>query len=658
MVADTADNVGLFTSEVAGLTTTSQTVNVWNAVDGLGFDKDSKFYDAKTNSYTLVGGTTQPFYYNGQLVEPKADSTYSLNVNADVEKVVFTADQAGKDVLLTLNTATPKAAFAWQKAHTTEQNFGINLDTVTTNDPEHVFVYAAVTAGNGVKAFARDYFTGDVYEANVKDGLATFEVKVKNSSRRTVLLGWTEVAGPTFNVVQTTASDKAYLGVDARPSNQPQRYNFANVAELQTDLVQEKADPTTLGAPGALPGHALSDLTTRSEPNSEISFDYLEDNNYNWIGAQAIADVVYDPKTQTFHVTGKVSPDVVQLIMLGNSADEQDPQNHVSFNEDGTFGFEFNIKPTEQRPLAYIYTTKDGQKTRGTVQVILDTVLPTLEFENVANYDFDGENYYVYTNEPNFTIKGTAHDNLDGYRFFFNGDNEFREFHHSGINHGGNPYAPYGFERSFVLNDENGETKHVYTLEVLDVTGNHTTKKFYVYYQPKTNVTETLDVERNYVDRFVAQYPETTLLFFDPKTQSFKELALEDFHPDGSYSLVNKYSNVVALMNVYTAEPKDHHSSQNEQDTTKAQEKKTQDTGSFGKEHTTGSDTEQKQATSADKPVAPVLQDKAQPSVTPATTGLPQTGETKHQVSILGLLALGLASLFTLVNFDRKKETK
>ena len=50
-----------------------------------------------------------------------------------------------------------------------------------------------------------------------------------------------------------------------------------------------------------------------------------------------------------------------------------------------------------------------------------------------------------------------------------------------------------------------------------------------------------------------------------------------------------------------------------------------------------------------------MLQDKAQPSVTPTTAGLPQTGETKHQASILGLLALGLASLFTLVNFDRKK---
>ena len=69
-------------------------------------------------------------------------------------------------------------------------------------------------------------------------------------------------------------------------------------------------------------------------------------------GAQAIADGVYDPKSQTFHVTGQVSPDVVELIMLGNSANEQDPQNRVSFNEAGNFSFEFNIKPTQQRPLA------------------------------------------------------------------------------------------------------------------------------------------------------------------------------------------------------------------------------------------------------------------------------------------------------------------
>ena len=69
-------------------------------------------------------------------------------------------------------------------------------------------------------------------------------------------------------------------------------------------------------------------------------------------------------------------------------------------------------------------------------------------------------------------------------------------------------------------------------------------------------------------------------------------------------------------------------------------------------------DSFQKQVTAANKQVAPVLQDKAKTPATPATTDLPQTGEAKHQASILGLLALGLASLFTLVGFDRKKETK
>ena len=90
---------------------------------------------------------------------------------------------------------------------------------------------------------------------------------------------------------------------------------------------------------------------------------------------------------------------------------------------------------------------------------------------------------------------------------------------------------------------------------MLDVTGNHTTRKFYVYYQPKSEVPAAVDVERNHADAFVEQYPETALLFFDPATQSFQELDPEEFHPDGLYSLVNKYGNVVAVMNVYTVEP-------------------------------------------------------------------------------------------------------
>ena len=184
----------------------------------------------------------------------------------------------------------------------------------------------------------------------------------------------------------------------------------------------------------------------------------------------------------------------------------------------------------------------------------------------------------------------------------------------------------------------------------------------------------TVDVERNHADAFVEQYPETALLFFDPATQSFQELDPEEFHPDGLYSLVNKYGNVVAVMNVYTVEPEKESDSsekqekqdqerhdQNDQDTKEdqgaSQDQEKENTGAgFGKDDTTGSGTDKNKLQQTNKQVAPVLQDKAKTPATPATTDLPQTGEAKHQTSILGLLALGLASLFTLVNFDRKKK--
>ncbi len=644
MVSDTADNMAAMTKMLPGLKTSSQQVSVWNATAGLGFDKNSPDYDVKAKTFTLRGGATRPFYYNKKVV-PIKDHTYEIKVAPDTKQVVFSSDLAGKNVLFTLNTTTPKAAFAWQKAHTTKQSFGITLDTVTTNDPKKVLVYAAVTNGPNVKAFARDYFTGEVYEAAIKDGLATFDVTVKNASQRTVLVGWTEVFGPTFNAVQSTADTKAYLGVDVSDDNLPQNYVFSKVAELQTELVQEKADPTTLGAPTPLPGHALSDLTTRSDPNPEIKFDYLKDNDYNWLGAKTITDGVYDPKTQTFIVTGRVSPKVVNLAMLGDSPDEGALVDQVALNTDGTFTFNFKIEPTKQRPLAYIYTTQDGHKTHGTIQLILDTVLPTLELENVANYDFDGENYYVYTNEPTFVIKGQAHDNLDGYRFFFNGDNDFREFHHSGVNHGGDPYAPYSFAKSFTLNDATGATKHVYTLDVLDVTGNHTTRKFYVYYQPKTSVPQPVKVKQKQANAFVAQYPATTLLFFDKKLQSYKKLSKDETHPAGLYYLVNKYGNVVATMEVYTDNFENKFSKLLHEDKVNQTEQTTR-------------------TSSEENPPAEVLEQTAakqvakvdQMSKTKDTT-LPQTGEVTSKASLLGIL-LGLASLLTLLGFKTNMEEK
>ena len=71
---------------------------------------------------------------------------------------------------------------------------------------------------------------------------------------------------------------------------------------------------------------------------------------------------------------------------------------------------------TGQRPIAYLYRTKDGQTVRGTLNLILDTVKPTLEVNQV-----NGNELELWTNNPKFALSGKVNDNLDGYRLYVNG---------------------------------------------------------------------------------------------------------------------------------------------------------------------------------------------------------------------------------------------
>lgn len=671
-LSDVADNVSTTEFVVPGVSNSQKQVSVWNATPGMAFDLTSSDYDENTKTYQLKGSATTDFYYDHQLVSVK-DGLYTVSVSPDVSQVTFTSDQAGQNVLLSFSTQTKKAAFAWQKAHTTVQNFGLDLDTVVTNDPEHVTVYAQVTNAPNVKAFARDYFTGKVYEGTVKDGLARFDVQVSNGSLRTVLVGWTEVSGPTFNVVQTTRGTRAYLGVNANPKNQAQTFSPVDVSELETGLSEELADPDQLGAPTALPGHRLADLTTRSEPNPLISFEGLKDNDYNWLGAQAIADGLYDPLTQTFTVRGKVDPSVTKLTMLGDSFDEADPKNNVVLAKDGSFSFRFKVLPTQQRPLAYSYVTKDGEKTRGTLQLVLDTVLPTLEFENVSSYKFDGTNYYVYTNEPTFTLKGSAQDNLDGYRFFVNGDNNFRQYHQSGVNYG-NPYEPYLFQHTFDLVD--GALQQVYTLEVRDVVNNKVTRKFYVYYQPKRTTSETVEVTQDKFSTVVSRYPDTQLYFFNKETQQFEPYFDAQKPVVGLYQIVNKYGNPVKLLQV-VATPVEKSDKENEasKDTTdstdstatKQFETTTHTSNTTAKESNaqakltdvTAKNTADQADKSASKVLAPnVKNTTTKEQTTKQTAGLPQLGNEDKPLSFFGIVALSLASLLSFFGLTKKPEKR
>ena len=708
-LSDVADNVQTYATTFKPVQVNDKTINVWNATDGLGFNESSPSYDATTKTYQLTGGATTDFYYNGSLVQVidfNADSGYGyyiVPVDATADKIVFTADKEGKDVILTLNTATPKAQFAWQKAHTIVQNFGIDLDTVTANDPNKVTVYAAVTQGDNVKAYAKDYFTGAIYEGVVKDGLATFEIKVTKASRRTVLLGWTEIAGPTFNVVQKTDANEAYLGVDARASNQAQDYSITSATELGVTLTNENADPKTLGAPGALPGHALTNLTTRSEPNSEISFDQLEDNNYNWLNLADVSNGLYDVNTKTFTVTGKVSSQVTSLVILGQSSDEQAPQNKVTLNSDGTFSYQFQMEKTQLRPLAYIYTTADGSTTRGTIELILDTELPTLSFESSAfSQTQTGDTFELYTNQPTLALSGVANDNLDGYRFFLNGDNLYRELHNSGVNQGGNPYAPYTFATEFDLtkggvSQENGATFHVYTLEVVDVVGNTKKIQLKVYYQPQTATPNKVVVDQPTAQALINQYPAATLEVLT--ADNWHQVEANATKAEQTYRLVDKYGNVLSVFLIKEAATKQQlakpdtdqntgtgEGNQNGSNTGATNDQAGQDqtgsatTGQNGdakKENTggavaTGTDTNvrlpQHSAKTTTAPLNAIVANqetsttiKGQVSTNQqveqlAANELPQTGEQSVKPSLVGVILLGLAGFLSLIGLKPKKD--
>lgn len=494
-LSDVANNTTVQTVDVAGVKD-KPAVSVWNATDGLEFDKNSADYNKENNTYTLYGSANKDFYLNGKLVQVH-DGKYEVPVKADDTELVFSSDQAGKNVLKSFTPFTPQAFFNWQNVDGFDGNFGVSIYSVETNDPNDAVVQAAVPKGNNVKAYAQDYFTGELYEGKVENGVATFHVHTSINKgkdgifRRALLTGWTEVSGPAYNDKQVTSKDGVassnHLGV-YYTTDKVDRKLYTNRDDLGVDVKDEAADVSAFG-PTAYPGHALSDLTTRTDPNPAIHFDYLNDNNTTRFGQNAVTKGYYDPATKKFTVTGHVDSDVKSLTVLADSSDENAPQNQVKLDKDGKFSFTFTAENVGQRPVAYIYTDENGQKVRGTLNIILDTVVPTLNVDQV-----NGNELHVKTNNPVFKLAGVVNDNLDGYRLYVNGDNIYREFLNSGYNklaglntdnEDVNPYGPHNFEESFNLNDDNNQpTTHVFTVYVVDQVGNKVEKKITVDYDP------------------------------------------------------------------------------------------------------------------------------------------------------------------------------
>ena len=417
--------------------------------------------------------------------------------------MVFSTDAAGKNVLKNFSTVTPKAFFNWQVTDTFAGNFGVSINSVETNRKDDVVVQAAVPKGENIQAFAKDYFTGELYTGEVNDGVATFHVHTSiNGGRRALLTGWTVVNGPSYNDKQETSqrgvASSNHLGVyyEVDAADRPV---YTNRNQLGVEVKDEAANVDTFG-PGAYPGHAPSDLTTRTAPNPNIHFDYMNDNDTTRFGQNAVLKGYYDPATMKFTVTGNVDDNVTSLTVLGDSSNENDPANQVKLNPNGKFSFAVTANSTGKRPIAYLYKTKDGQTVRGTLNLILDTVKPTLEVNQV-----NGNELELWTNNPKFVLSGKVNDNLDGYKLYVNGNNIYREFLNSGYNRLEglntdteltNPYGDHEFEQVENLNDNNDQpTTHIFTVNVVDQAGNTVTKKLTVHFDPNYVVpTDNTDV--------------------------------------------------------------------------------------------------------------------------------------------------------------------
>lgn len=229
----------------------------------------------------------------------------------------------------------------------------------------------------------------------------------------------------------------------------------------------------------------------------------MTDGGVSNLGLEAVENGYYDPATNDFTLTGHVDSNVVSLTAMVASGFENDPNNQIDIHNNGKFTIIFKMPHTGHRYVQYIYKTTDGTEKRGSVGLILDIVKPTLLVDQLGNQD-EAE---FTTNKPTLKLSGVANDNLDGYKFYLDGDNLFSQFNGSGYDYVAglyaspdttNDYGSHKFEKEEVLDDNHGQpTTHVFTIAVVDQLSNKLEKKVIVHYDPNFVETPVVDPDQN-----------------------------------------------------------------------------------------------------------------------------------------------------------------
>ncbi|RVU77757.1 hypothetical protein [Lactobacillus xujianguonis] len=99
-IADVADNATDKTIDVASVPG-HKAISVWNTLDHDSFSTDTDDYDADSDTFTIRGGATHDFYYDGKLVKV-TNGTYAVSVDANKDEIDFTSDKDGKNIIFRL----------------------------------------------------------------------------------------------------------------------------------------------------------------------------------------------------------------------------------------------------------------------------------------------------------------------------------------------------------------------------------------------------------------------------------------------------------------------------------------------------------------------------------------------------------------------------
>ncbi|MFD1125763.1 S8 family serine peptidase [Lentilactobacillus raoultii] len=368
----------------------------------------------------------------------------------------------------TTETRQAMPQFKWYRYGTSQTGFSSSYIDIRDRTfkllarvPKHV---------TGLTAYAKNTLTNRVTKGHVNSakGIASFKFKF-DSSGSIVLSGWSQVPGSQVGTYLKSASAETSLG---RFPSSPAFAKLKKLApKLATNRQAKKLVTISKGAP-QIYGHRQKDLTDRAAATPGIKFSQLKDNGPSWLNAKTSASI-YNPQSQELTINGQVKNPKRQQLTILVTPDDQAAINQVPLSATGHFSVQVPFKPTEQRGVGYILTTKvkekhrvKYQRHRGVLEIYLDTVAPTLTVQKT-----------VAANKVTFT--GSANDNVSGVRLLINGSNLLTQQNDAGLNQhvAGQPLNPYpaeSFKKTYSLKPGPNHFK----VEAVDQVGNVTTSLY------------------------------------------------------------------------------------------------------------------------------------------------------------------------------------